>query len=76
MLFTRGLDRTEKAVHDWVHTADYDAPYDCEIDEVALDETVVTIDGEQYWVYTAVDPETNQILLTRLYAARTTVVTE
>lgn len=71
-----GVDRSKKAVHDWVHKADYESPYDREIEEVALDETVVKIDGEQYWLFTADDPATNQILLTQLNTARTTVVTE
>jgi transposase-like protein len=31
-----------------------------------VDETVIWIDGEKFWLYTAVDPESNDLLLTEL----------
>jgi transposase-like protein len=34
---------------------------------VAVDETVIWLDGEKYWLYGAVGPETNGIIALRLY---------
>jgi len=33
---------------------------------VAVDETVIRLNNEQYWLYAAVDPETNELLYTKL----------
>jgi putative transposase len=72
-----GVQRTRKAVHDWVHKADLQPNADRSTpNHVALDETVIRIDGEQFWLYNAVDPATNDILHARLYPARTTALTE
>lgn len=35
-------------------------------DRVAVDETVIWLNGEKYWLYAAVDPETNDLLHTKL----------
>ena len=37
---------------------------------------MIKIDGEQFWLYSATDPQTNEILLTRLYPTRTKALTE
>ena len=71
-----GLDRTEKAVHDWVHKAGFEKATDSSPHQIALDESVIKIDGEQFWLYSATDPQTNEILLKRLYPTRTKALTE
>ena len=71
-----GVERSRKAVHDWVHKADIGTDETTSPDQVALDETVVKIDGEIFRLYSAVDPATNETLLTRLYSTRTTVLTQ
>jgi len=43
-------------------------------DHVAVDETVIRLDNEQYWLYVAVDPETNELLHTKLEPTRTNVL--
>lgn len=44
--------------------------------KVALDETVIKVNGERYWLYGAVNPETSEILHVRLYPTRTIVLTK
>ena len=39
-------------------------------------ETVIRINGEQYWLYAAADPQTNDLLHLRLFSATTTALTE
>jgi transposase-like protein len=36
-----------------------------------VDETVIRIDDEQYWLYAAVDPDSNELLHTKLETTRT-----
>ncbi len=71
-----GVNRSRKAVHDWVQKADLQPASDASPNHVALDETVIRIDEHQYWLYTAVDPETNRILHVRLFSTTTTALTE
>ena len=70
------VKRSRKAVHDWVHKADLAPCEGAQPATVALDETVIWIDGQQYWLYAAVDPATNRFLHVRLYTTRTTALTE
>ena len=63
-------------VHDWVHKCDLQPAVDEEPNHVALDETVIQLDDHRYWLYTAVDPATNNILHTRLHSTTTTALTE
>ena len=71
-----GVYRSRKAVHDWIQKADLQpVSGDCP-DHVALDEPVIRINDEQYWLYTAVDPETNRNLHSQPFPARTTAPTE
>ncbi|WP_436346811.1 IS6 family transposase [Natronorubrum sp. FCH18a] len=70
------VERSRKAVHDWVHKCDLQPADDEKPNHVALDETVIQLDEHRYWLYTAVDPETNNILHIRLYSTTTTALTE
>ncbi|WP_226043062.1 IS6 family transposase [Natrinema sp. DC36] len=71
-----GVERSRKAVHDWVHKCDIQPTVDEEPNHVALDETVIQLNEHRYWLYTAVDPETNNIPHIRLYSTTTTALTE
>ncbi len=71
-----GVERSRKAVHDWVHKADLALVEGSDPTTVALDETVIWINGQQYWLYAAVDPATNRFLHVQLYSVRTTALTE
>jgi len=69
-----GVDRVKSTVHNWVHKADLQPEDGRSPDHVAVDETVIRLDDEQYWLYAAVDPETNELLHTKLKPTRTNVL--
>jgi putative transposase len=54
-----GVDRARSTVHNWVHKADLQPESGHNPDHVAVDETVIQLDDEQYWLYAAVDPDSN-----------------
>ncbi len=43
---------------------------------IAVDETCVNVNGEQYWVYSALDIERNELLSMRVYPARNALTSE
>ena len=52
-----GVDRVRSTVHNWVHKADLQPKTGRSPDHVAVDETAIQLDDEQYWLYAAVDPD-------------------
>lgn len=58
-----------------VQKAELQPADDASPDYIAMDETVIRINGQQYWLYTAVNPETNQFLHLRLFMTITTALT-
>jgi len=66
-----GVKRSRTAVHNWVQKADLQPAGGTSPDRVALDQKAIRINDEGYWLYTAVDPETNRILHTRLFPTYT-----
>jgi transposase-like protein len=44
--------------------------------QIALDETVVKVNGDRFWLIAAVDPDTNIILHVGLYPSRNTAITK
>jgi len=71
-----GVERSRKAIHDWVQKADLQPADGRSPNHVALDETVIRINNEQFWLYAAADPDTNDLLHLRLFATTTTALTE
>ncbi len=71
-----GVQRSRKAVHDWVQKADLQPTSGKDPNHVAVDETVIRINDQQYWLYAAADPETNELLHLRLFSTTTTALTE
>ena len=71
-----GVQRSRKAVHDWVQKADLQPTSGKAPNQVAVDETVIRINDQQYWLYAAADPETNELLHLRLFSTTTTALTE
>ena len=51
-----GVERARSTVHNWVHKADLQPEDGQNPDHVAVDETVIRLNDEQYWLYAAVDP--------------------
>ncbi|WP_121823450.1 IS6 family transposase [Halostella salina] len=61
-----GVERARSTVHNWVHKADLQPEDGHSPDHIAVDETVIRLNDEQYWLYAAVDPKTNELLHTTL----------
>ena len=61
-----GVSRARFTVHSWVHKAELQPEAGRSPDHVAIDETAIQLNNEQYWLYAAVDPETNEVLRTTL----------
>lgn len=74
VLDTFGVERARSTVHNWVQKADLQPLDGANPDHVAVDETVIQLDDEQYWLYAAVDPAANRLLHVRLYSTRNTAV--
>src|SRR6056297_328059 len=71
-----GVERARSTVHNWVHKAELQPESGRSPDHVAVDETVIRIDDEQYWLYAAVDPDSNELLHTKLEPTRTNALAE
>ena len=71
-----GVERSRKAVHDWVQKTDLQPANDASPDHIALDEPVIRINGQQFWLCAAVDSDTNEFLHKRLYTTTTTALTQ
>ena len=69
-----GVKRARSTVHNWVHKADLQPEEGRSPDHVAVDETVIRLNDGQYWLYAAVDPETNELLHTKLEPTRTNAI--
>src|SRR6056297_3136546 len=57
-----GVERSRKAIHDWVQKADLQPTEGRSPNHVAVDETVIRINNQQFWLYAAADPDTNDLL--------------
>jgi transposase-like protein len=71
-----GFTRARSTVHNWVQKADLEPAAGRDPDMIALDETVVKVEGERFWVYSAVDADTNGILHLKLYPTRNLALTK
>jgi putative transposase len=70
-----GVERSRTAIHDWVRKADLQPDSNVEPNQIAVDETVIRVNGQRHWLFAAVDPDTNQFLHVRLFQTRTTQLT-
>ena len=66
-----GVQRSHVAIHNWVHKADLQPVSTVSANQLAVDEKVIRINGNHYWLYGAVDPETSEILQFRLLPTTT-----
>ena len=66
LLEISGVSRARSTIHNWVHKAELQPESGPNPDHVAVDETVIRLNDEQYWLYAAVDPGTNELLHTTL----------
>jgi transposase-like protein len=70
-----GVDRARSTVHNWVQKAELQPEDGKSPDHVAVDETVIQLTDDRYWLFAAVDPETNEFLHVRLFPTRNTGLT-
>jgi transposase-like protein len=64
-----GIDRSHVAIHNWVHKAEVQPASTVSANQLAADEKMIRLYGQQFWLYGAVDPETNEILHVSLFPA-------
>jgi hypothetical protein len=62
-----GIKRSHVAIHNWVNKADLQPISTVSEDQLAVDEKMSRLHGQQFWLYGAVDPQTNEILHISLY---------
>ena len=74
ILWVFGVDRARSTVHNWVHKADLQPKTGRSPNHVAVDETVIQLDDDQYWLYAAVDSDSNDLLHTKLEPTSTNVI--
>ena len=70
-----GVQRSRTAIHNWVKKADLQPTGTRSSNYVAIDETVIQLGTERYWLYAAVDPKTNQFLHVQLFPTTNTGLT-
>ncbi|WP_311173389.1 IS6 family transposase [Halobellus ordinarius] len=71
-----GVDRCRSTVHNWVQKAGLQPTEGESPERVAVDETVIQIDDQRYWLYAAVDPDTNEFLHVKLGTAQNLGISE
>jgi transposase-like protein len=71
-----GVDRCRTTVHNWIQKADLQPAEGCDLNHVAVDETVIQVNDQRFWLYAAVNPDTGRLLHVRLFPTRTQALTE
>ena len=66
-----GVQRSHVSIHEWVHKADLQPMSTVTADQLAVDEKMIRLHGQQFWLYGAVDPQTNEILHLSLFPTAT-----
>ena len=75
-IYNLGVSRSRKAVHDWVQKANLQPVSGKVPKQVVVDETVIRINDQQFWLYAAVNSQTNELLYLRLFSTTTIGLTE
>ncbi len=60
LLDESGSKRGHDAIHLWVYKAGLQLVSTARADQLAVDEKVIRTNGDDYWLYGAVDPDTNE----------------
>jgi len=71
-----GAKRSHVAIHEWVHKADIQPLSTVTADQLAVDEKMIRLHGQEFWLYGAVDPQTNEILHVSLFPTATKQTTQ
>jgi transposase-like protein len=64
------IEQSRSTVHNWVQKARLQPTDSKRPDHVAVDETVIQIDDKHYWLYAAVDTDTNEFLYVKFGTAQ------
>jgi len=75
-LDTVGAHHPQSTVRNLTHKADLQPEFEKNPDHIVVDETVTQLNDVQYWLYAAVDPETNELLQTTLETTRNTIIAQ
>jgi transposase-like protein len=70
-----GVERSHVAIHEWVHKADRQPISTVTADRIAVDEKMIRLNGDDHWLYGAVDPATNEIIYLSLFPTTTNQTT-
>lgn len=62
-----GVRRSHVAIHECVHKADLQPISTVTADRLAVDEKMIRLHGQEFWLDGAVGPHTNEILHMRLF---------
>ena len=66
-----GVSRSHVAIHDWVHKAELQPVSTVTEEQIAVDEKMIRINGDDHWLYGAIDPKTNEIIHLSLFPTTT-----
>lgn len=66
-----GVDRSHIVIHNWIYEADLQPISAVTAEQLAVDEKMTRLHGNEYWLYGTVDPETNEILHVSLFPTTT-----
>jgi putative transposase len=69
-----GVELARCTVHNWVHKADLQLEGGRRPNLVSVDETVIQLDDQRYWLYAAVDLDTNESLHRKVEPTQTDVI--
>ena len=70
-----GVQRSHVAVHSWVHKAELQLASSVTADQLAVDEKLIRLHGQECWLSGAVDPQTNEIVALSLFPTTNEVTT-
>jgi transposase-like protein len=71
-----GVNRARSTVHNWVPKADLAPRGGRDSAQIALDERVINVTGDRFWLVAAVELNINVFLHVRFYPSRNTALTK
>ncbi len=71
-----GVGHCRPTVHNWIQKASLQPAEGHNPDYVAVDETVIRVNDQNYWLFATVDPDSNRLLHVRLFPTKTSALTE
>ena len=66
-----GVQRSYVSIHEWVHKAELQPISTVTANQLAVDEKMIRLHGQRFWLYGAVGPQTKEILHLSLFPTAT-----